>query len=241
MEKIISNIFEEYNFESITLNNSEDSIKIFHNLNQNEYNIFIVDYRTNISDDYLSEVVPDLREEVDNTIKSIKADNIVEKFDSKINKNMYLIVCLKSETNSKINRKILEIEEDPYFFKKSVIHYEENELSIFNDAKDNEKFAEFIIETVTNEELFSLYKNDEDGSVLYNTCLKFTMAIPLLTLHMKTTDFPDLDKNLNNKLTNQNLYVINNLIQKIVIDSEDISIEDLEEYIEEKDILNLME
>lgn len=242
IQKIISNIFEEYNFDQIFASNfKEDSINIFHNLQQNEYNVFVVDYRNDIPSDYLSDITPDLREEVDGTIKSLEIDGVIENFDRKINKNMYLIVCLKNENISGVNRKILEIEEDPYYFKKSVIYYNDKELLTFNDSNNKKNYAELIIETVTDEELFSQYKHSESNSMKYEICLKFVMAMPILTLNMKTSDFPDLAENIVDKLTYDNLNELNVLVQKMILTSGDLTAKNLEKYIEENDILNYID
>lgn len=234
IEEILTNIFIESNYEKITLTNLElITLNIFHKFNQEEYGVFVVDYREEIPEDYLSKIVPKIREDIDNEIKKLNIEGVIGKFDTKINKNMYLITCLNQVPTSKNQRNILEIEEDPYYFKKTVIRYTEGELSIFDCKEDSIKYSELIIQTISDEIRFSEYKESVLDKSDYETCLKFVLALPILTIEMKEIEFPDLDDNIEGELKEKDLSNINNLILELYNSVDEISVDELEMYLEE--------
>lgn len=81
--------------------------------------------------------------------------NIIKKCieDKEVDKNSTLLICFRSETlplNAEIYKLILKIEEDPYFFRKLVLPYTEEQIRYLdnpdefgNIIKNTNKFEEF--------------------------------------------------------------------------------------------------
>lgn len=240
IEEIIFNIFDEYNYIKVEINNYEIPLYMFHRIAEKDFSIYVVEFRDFIPRNYLSFVIPEMREAVDAELMEI--DSIINNYHTKIEKNMYLISCLKSDAKKISNNEILEIEEDPYFFKKSIIRYSESDVSKLeiNSINSIKPYSDFIIKTISDEEGFTKYKENVSAYPEYNISLEIMMALPFLNIFTETKQFPDIEETLKNKLNKDDLLKLNALIQNFMEERTEPSLEDLENILIEKNISDLI-
>lgn len=102
--------------------------------------------------------------------------------DSEIDKNTSLVICLQSKNI--INRSILNVEEDPYYFKKYVLKYTEHELTEFiNQYSEDikEKGIKQVLEEIIKDvQQFEDFKKNPDIKSVYNFISKIFIKIPVL-------------------------------------------------------------
>lgn len=113
-----------------------------------------------------------------------QAKNIInnEWFD----KNVNLLILHRVESFDNIQSLVLEIEEDPYLFKKQIILYKDTELENLNQAIEVEEttIKDFIEKKILDESIFKIHKesinNNDYESLLYRLAHK----IPFIKLNI---------------------------------------------------------
>ena len=121
-------------------------------------------------------------------------DNIIEKQseyldllkehikDKEVEKNSTLLVCFKTDTLPllpELYKKILEIEENPYFFRKLVFPYTQNQLEQINDIND---FEDIIKDTSKFEAFKDECKKKDLSNSLYEVISQLYIKFPFLKL-----------------------------------------------------------
>src|SRR5689334_15144016 len=128
MKEIIKRVFYDYKFEEITLPSREGENVLFEvNLNENCINFYVVIFLNEIPEDFLEIKVPELYYR----IKGLESG-----YDERMDKNLSMLICLKSNIeveNKDLTKKIFEIEEDPYFFKKYIFTYTEKQIDALSE------------------------------------------------------------------------------------------------------------
>lgn len=145
---------------------------------------------------------------------------------NELKKNTSMIIFIKVENIKQMDEmqsKILELEEDVYFFKKYVLLYLDEELEEFKSAVENENISEFMKENINNEELFEEFKVEEKVS-FYSLILKLYIKLPHLIYSntFESKDIIDLNKKIQFDLSLKGLINLHN---------ELLEVEDIESWI----------
>lgn len=218
MKEVIDKIFSNNGFENISIVNPfSDEISFWGNYSKTATNFYLIVYVNEITEDFIAKRVS----EYFNTIKTIERG-----YDERIDKNLSMLICLKNnhiESSSKY-KKIFEIEEDPYFFKKYLLSYNENFEKIKKDILNGENINITINNIINDVEKFSQYKlgADTDDVKLYEICTKLMTKIPFISLNHKQSDLDDLSKTIGLSLEKDNLAESRDkILQYIELDDED--------------------
>lgn len=134
----LNQIFQDNGFEVV---NNNDNLKILKRNDNEKFEYFLLIQSTNIAN---------ILEEKQLQYLKILKDTIRDK---EVDKNSTLLICFESEIlplNLEIYKEILKIEEDPYFFRKLVLPYTQEQVGFLenpdefgNIIKDMDKFEEF--------------------------------------------------------------------------------------------------
>lgn len=109
--------------------------------------------------------------------------------DNEINKNLSLLIIY--ETNSKIDevldREIIVIEEDPYYFKKYILNFTTEQEKELKGEISGENITKKIEAKVTDSEVFALYKSNFNQKDSWTYLLyAITHKIPFLEINIQT-------------------------------------------------------
>jgi hypothetical protein len=199
MTSIIQRIFRDHSFDILTntpfLRGERDFFAV--NLQESTISFYLVLFLDKITNDFLDEQVPNFFY----GIKSLETG-----YDERMDKNLSLLICLKREkelTNEERSQEIFQVEEDPYFFKKYVLTYTEEQALILEELfqRDKTKNSQQIInEVINNKDAFIELKNDPKKSSLYNLCSKLMIKIPFLILERGKDQMEDLKETIQNEL-----------------------------------------
>jgi hypothetical protein len=142
------------------------------------------------------------------------------------NTNLILMKCHPTPTNAQatlLNRKISEIEENPYFFKKSVLAYtiEEMEALSSKSLKTPDKNLVTTIEEVMHNYEDFIEFRDHNTNPLFSLATKIYTKLPFLTYNLKPEDQIQLGSEIDHKLQLQSLYTIRDEALELDIDSTD--------------------
>lgn len=142
------------------------------------------------------------------------------------NTNLILMKCHPTPTNAQatlLNRKISEIEENPYFFKKSVLAYtiEEMEALSSKSLKTPDKNLVTTIEEVMHNYEDFIEFRDHNTNPLFSLATKIYTKLPFLTYNLKPEDQIQLGSEIDHKLQLQSLYTIRDEALELDIESTD--------------------
>ncbi len=163
----LSQIFQDNGFEIVKNN---DYLKILKRNDNEKFEYFLLVESTNISNI--------LEEKQLQYLKTLK-DTIQDK---EVDKNSTLLICFKSETlplNSEIYKEILKIEEDPYFFRKLVLSYTQEQISFLDNPNE---FGNIIKDTGKFEEFKDACKNRDLTTSQYEIISQLYIKLPFFKL-----------------------------------------------------------
>lgn len=158
-------------------------------------------------------------------------------FNNYVIKNTTAIIFLElrdlnsASNNSSLNKKILDIEESKYNFKKNVITYTSKQVREFIKVyRELGNINESINNIIYDKDSFVEFKKNPISESIYNLTSKLQIKIPFLTLNNENKSIKSLKKEINNELTQKKyLEFVNKIIS--IEDLEDIDIEELIEEI----------
>lgn len=213
MKSIIQKIFNDNGFSNIRLENpvEESQIEFWANYNDNSVNFYLVLFSNNIKEDFLSNEVPAYF----NAIKQLDAG-----YDERMDKNLSMIVCIKVNNDEKGTNpgEIFEIEEDPYFFKKYVITYNENNSAELKSHFDmvNENSNVILNKIINNSAMFLSYKMNENSNSakLYELCTKLMIKIPFMKLEKRLEEIENLSEEISEELLEKSLVTFRDTLLK---------------------------
>ncbi|AZF23235.1 ABC-three component system middle component 1 [Pseudomonas sp. R3-52-08] len=148
-----------------------------------------------------SEKIDELQSEIHSSLGSFFSS--VEGAEK--NTNLILIKRHQKPTPSQaisLNRKISEIEENPYYFKKSVLAYTEEEIAFLADAHNanaNSTLKATLEQIVHSNEHFINFR-DNGTTSLFSIAIKIYTKLPFLTYNLKPEDQIDLSADIDFKL-----------------------------------------
>lgn len=163
----LSGIFQDNGFQIFENN---DDLKILKRNDNEKFEYFLLVQLTNLTNI--------LEEKQLQYLKTLK-DKIKDK---EVDKNTTLVICFKSETlplNSEIYKQILKIEEDPYFFRKLVLPYTQQQVG-FLDNPDT--FKDVIKDTNSFERFKVACKNKDLTSSQYEIVSQLYIKLPFFKL-----------------------------------------------------------
>lgn len=224
MKELIKRIFNDNRFEKIFIDhtNMKNEIEFWGNYSTNETNFYLVVYLKKINENFLIEDVPFYFD----AIKKMS-----EGYDERIDKNLSMVVCINSDLeNEDIDRAIFEIEEDPYYFKKYVITYNDNQVNqLLTKFREEESDSNKIINRVVNmATLFSNYKNNVNNKTkdnrgldfeLYEISTKLLIKLPFLKVEKRDEVLENLNSTIEKKLEKVSLLDLKNVLLNIDIEN----------------------
>ncbi len=146
--------------------------------------------------------------------------------DESFRKNCTLILCCESGRIS--DKSLLNFEENPYFFKKNVITYSQNELSSLrneiNNSFDNEKLNQLLMKN--NGNFFEYYKtlSLEDGN-FYSLLIKIFTKLPFVHYLPQPNQLENLETFVRSELDQSDLKLIDYFCVSNEVASDDIIFE----------------
>lgn len=199
MNKIMINLFNEYNFIKIW---EDDNRMFFTNTNKNVVSYFILNFIdcSNIfaDENYLRDELSKLEKEyIDGTNegKGIKY-SIIDSFENKqevaqIDKNTSAIYLVKfSEVNmlDKYRNLIYSIEESPDYFKRYILPYTEKQVvglnNVLSDYKDK-NIVDILTDLADEEENYYSLMNAKNSNSVYELVIRLFSKIPFLQYRFK--------------------------------------------------------
>lgn len=106
-----------------------------------------------------------------------------EEYDRRMDKNFTLIICLKRAAftyNETLNRKIFEIEEDPYHFRKLVLPYSDEEVRDFKENYTIHGVTDGLYRLLNDKSKFYEFKKYPVESTAYNLTSRLFIKLPFL-------------------------------------------------------------
>jgi len=157
----------------------------------------------------------DSLQEVDyynNTIKDIIPIEI--KSEPAFERNSDLIILLKLDNLGDFNtheQKIFSIEEDPYYFKKYVLYYSDEEKNILENKSIND-----LRDVILNRDLFNAYKKNPNYPSLYSFSARFFIKVPFLHVPVNEIEMPSIEVMLKESLLADDLVTFDDDLTKII-------------------------
>ncbi|SHM60050.1 ABC-three component system middle component 1 [Flavobacterium xanthum] len=117
----------------------------------------------------------------------VKTKEIVQ--DPTFDKNVNLLVLNKvSKLDDVKLDDLLQIEENPYHFKKSVMYYTEEELKNLTSAIDESNVLTSIESLILKEEIFEQHKTSFDANSFESLVYRMAIKIPFLKIRINQTN-----------------------------------------------------
>lgn len=163
----LSRIFQDNGFQVFENN---DDLKILKRNGNEKFEYFLLVQLTNLTNI--------LEEKQLQYLKTLK-DKIKDK---EVDKNTTLVICFKSETlplNSETYKQILKIEEDPYFFRKLVLPYTQQQVGFLDNL---DEFGNIIKDTNSFEEFKIACKNRNLTNSQYEIVSQLYIKLPFFKL-----------------------------------------------------------
>jgi len=197
MKGILTSIFEESHFKVLNLPNSQ-SIDSFYAVSENprKVNFYVVLFIDNLFD--IEEREVDLNTFYEDLIES------VENYDHQMDKNLSMVICAKRDnlvTNQATSKKIYQVEEDPYVFKKYVLTYTDEQVKLLQDSIPSiTNTMDSLYNFLNDHEAFLDFKNNPYKEDIYNLVSKLFIKLPFLNLKYIEQQTEDLSANISGSL-----------------------------------------
>ena len=162
-----------------------------------------------------------------------------KEFKGNVTKNIYLLFVVSKVFVKQVQIKnVINIEEDPYFFKKYVLSYSEKSFKEFVSLyTEKEDFLDFTLALASDQKRFkrftdSSYYDDTSDAFLYNLLVK----LPILRLETSSKNIGDIEKILKAELDKKKLTKIESSIfaKFEAVEIENLKIKEIDDWINEK-------
>jgi hypothetical protein len=164
----------------------------------------------------------DSLQEVDyynNTIKDITPIEIKSEPAFERNSDLIILLNLKNLGDfSTHEQKIFSIEEDPYYFKKYVLYYSDEEVNLLANKSISD-----LRKVILDRSLFITYKKHPNYPSLYSFAARFFIKIPFLHVPVNEIKMPSIDVMLKESLLANDLVTFDENLTKIINDKTDLS------------------
>lgn len=206
MINIISKIFKERNHEEI----ESSDFKIF-SLKE-KHNYWVVISRNNLTK---------IKEE--QTIIFLKAKEVINQ--PQFDKNANLLVLYNISNTEDANKDaILQTEEDPFHFKKSVIYYTTEELNKLSELIGTSDITSAIETLILKEEVFTKHKSAFDANEYQSLLYRIVHKIPFIQINIAQVNNLESLEEINKNAIGQNS--LNDILEKelFVLTSEELAV-----------------
>ncbi|WP_330112748.1 ABC-three component system middle component 1 (plasmid) [Cetobacterium somerae] len=201
MDNILKEIFDSYAYLQIReLNKNEWFVE-----NNTKNSFYVVIFLSELNENNLKNIINQKQESLYESLSSKENFNAIVK-------NTNLLILLQSD--KEINKEIMAIEEDEYFFKKYILKYSSKELESLNEYKGT---LINKIESIKND--YSGFKKFKQKKELYNNnwfslLMKLYIKIPELNLsnYKKEIKPINLINDIDKELEDNNLLDLKNLL-----------------------------
>ena len=162
----------------------------------------------------------------------IETDNLINVIENQVNyfeeakkiinnewfdKNVNLLILHRVENFENFQSLVLEIEEDPYLFKKQIILYNDSEVEKLNQALEQQQqnIKGFIENKILEEEVFKKHKENINNNDYESLLYRLVHKIPLINLNIVQENGLDaLTDNNRQKIESGSFGSLNNLIDQ---------------------------
>jgi hypothetical protein len=193
MIDIVTKLFEDRGYEE---KHSSD-MKIF-SLKE-KYNYWVV-----ISLDILNQIREDQIE------LFVKAKEIINQ--PQFDKNANLLVLNKVENLEDVNKDyLLQVEEDPFHFKKCIIYYTKDELAKLKEAIGDFAVTASIESMILREEIFSIHKQSFDANEYQSLLYRIAHKMPFIKINITQVDNISTLEEINKNAVGEN--TLHNLLE----------------------------
>ncbi|UGS22299.1 ABC-three component system middle component 1 [Flavobacterium cyclinae] len=162
----------------------------------------------------------------------IETDNLINVIENQVNyfeeakkiinnewfdKNVNLLILHRVENFENFQSLVLEIEEDPYLFKKQIVLYNDSEVEKLNQAlvQQQQNIKGFIENKILEEEVFKKHKENINNNDYESLLYRLVHKIPLINLNIVQENGLDaLTDNNRQKIESGSFGSLNNLIDQ---------------------------
>lgn len=225
MNDLMKNIFKELDF--IYMENWLDEPDISFNIsykddNKKEY--FISVFTNDL------ESVKTVQKKIHSNLKK-KWEEIGMDSDWEKNTTMIIFYNLASQDGKQINSKILDLEEDPYFFKKQVLAYTDFQVNEFNVKKGDLSYIEFLNSYVNDIDKHKFFKKENKNlnENLYAFVSNLYIKLPFLSLPVIAQDKSDVVADFHDSLNDKEKKIYDFLMELETVNSD--SYKDMEKLV----------
>ncbi len=216
IDRVVLNILKENNFdgyESLQIENIGNVIFTYRkNDIKNEF--FIV-----ASIDQDTFVSLDENKFFSSISKSLRNTSF---YMAEMDKNTSLVLCVAKDIKSKLydslEKTVLQTEENPYFFKKYVLTYDEKIVQeVFGEVlrtyNESSSITKYIDDIVTDPDKFKDFKINADNNESYMLLSKIIMKVPIMPVKVPNNNsIKPLTKMVEDIIISENLQKAQNLI-----------------------------
>lgn len=203
MKEIIKVLFTENQFKISELASNSVFATCIDNQKANYYLVLFLD---------------DISEVLENKINFNKYyENIMqlEEYNHQMDKNLSMVICVRRNTlrpNEEVNQAIYQIEEDPYFFKKYVLTYTQEQIEAIHQ-EDNDSATQlsmkFIYNFLYDHDKFLAFKLNPYEESVYNLVSKIFIKFPFLNLRNTNQQMDNLSERINQLLNTEQIELRN--------------------------------
>lgn len=129
------------------------------------------------------------------------------KYKDEIKKNSYLLILVENKIAYEYQRKFfINIEEDPFFFKKYVLRYNDEDLKSLTEKTSPTKLATSLGQLAIDHNVFNRFSEANKNRIGYENLLyQLYVKIPALSLPTASKDIGNLLGEIQNKITADSL------------------------------------
>lgn len=153
--------------------------------------------------------------------------------DPNIEKNTSLLVLLNSRRVS--DNLVLKLEEDPYYFRKYLLQYSDDEVNDLFKTHLAEIKAKGVVkvmeEIINNIELFETFKKNPDDNSIYNLIATIFIKLSIIRMNVEDKKVTSLRTMINDSLEQRNLIDLKVKIDKLKLNYSEINDDFLDELI----------
>lgn len=227
MIKIVEEIFMKSNFIVEKLTGDEnliiDDILLASRFNDSYFDFYVIWY---VEREILNlQLVKEYSEGI--------MDKVTEKFTLPgIDKNISLLILTEKEDmandrDEEFYKQLFDIEEDPYFFKKYVLYYSQQQKELINEAITSGDILDILDTLIVDKSLFKNFKDNIDlrAKLLYDILAKIYIKIPFMKLNIDKGSVTNLRENIENEISTEDWYSVKKILE---LDEKAIDMENLE-------------
>lgn len=213
MKTLINNLFNQSGLRSIEL--SFGTLHTYENENKHSYWLVIESVDLNNIVEKQPEYFADAKQTVND-----------ELFD----KNVNMLILYRVDGFDNVENSLLEVEENPYLFKKQVILYSQKEVEKLLEAIDVQDLPikDFIEHQILQEEIFKNHKDSINKNEYESLLYRLAHKIPFISLNiLQESGLEALTDNNRRKISNGLYSKINSSVEQNFFNRITESIEDM--------------